>query len=421
MKRLIILSAVFLLLRATHAFGQARGIENVGLGTITIIEMGNNGDIWVGSAAQGVGFYNGTTQQGLYFNQANTPQFKSDSVTSLTFGNIGGAQHVFIGTKNGLVYNRAGVWDTLNVPARLVTGVSLSNQDTLWASTGNGIVSFDSAKHLIRTYNTGNSTIPYNQTSSSQKGGKPCTGMVIGTPSNGAYYTKDYSTFIKIDTTVPNSKLVDNRVTTIYRDNGCNRYLIGTRGGLSFCPEGVPCQNFTTANGLPQNFVTSIAVDCHGDIWVGMKDSGVVVYHTPGFTRITTANGLSDNQITSISFPQGECKARIASADGNISVLDSNKNVVQILNAIADVTTDQLMVSIYPQPASGKVNFVLGKELANGEITLTDLSGRAVQNLSIRNATSISADVSSLPDGLYFYRISSDGQQLKTGKVQVMR
>ena len=114
MGRKITFIAVVLLLSVYQVFSQnLRSIQTVGLGQVTIIEEALNNDVWVGSASQGVAFYSGTTQTWKYYNTGNTPQFKSDSITSISFGVIGGVQHAFIGTTNGLVYNHGGPWDTL--------------------------------------------------------------------------------------------------------------------------------------------------------------------------------------------------------------------------------------------------------------------------------------------------------------------
>ncbi|MCW3127510.1 MAG: serine/threonine protein kinase [Bacteroidetes bacterium] len=412
----------FSLLSVSQLCGQSRGIENIGIGTITIIEMGNNGDIWAGSKSQGVGFYNGTTQVWTYFNTGNSSKILSDSVTSLTFGLVNGVQHAYIGTTSGLVDIKAGVVDTIPLPyTRRVSGVSLVNSDTLWVSSDSGVVAIDTAGQVIFALTTVDSSIPSDHLSTSQRGGQNCAGIAVGTPNSGVYYTKDYVNFVTIDTSGPNFRLVDNRVNTIYKENQCNRYLVGTKGGFSMCPEGVPCQNFTTANGLPQNDVTTIGVGCNGVIWIGMRDSGVAVFNNPTFTRITGADGLSDMHVTSISFTGGNCTAHVATGDGNIAVVDSGRHVVQVLNGVADVSANVQTVSVYPQPASNEVNFVFGQQVESGGLMLTDLSGRMVQDLSVKGATNIIANVSSLPQGLYFYRLTSDGQMVKTGKVQVMR
>jgi hypothetical protein len=426
--KLKFISTLLLISLSWSAFCQnSRSIENVGLGVLIIIETATNGDVWAGSLDKGVAFINGSTGQTVYFGQqyGNT-QFKNDSITSISYGIVGGAQVAFIGTKNGLISIRNGVVDSINIPDPHVTGVSLAGSDTLWVSTPTGLLALDTgAAHTVKAiYNTGNSSIPFNLVSVSGRGGKQCAGEVGGSPNSGAFYTAG-GTFVKIDTSLPGYKLVDNRVTTILRDNNCNVFLIGTMGGFSICPRGQQCRNFTTANGLPQNEVTSLGQDCNGNVYIGTRDSGVVIFSNPNtFTRLTTSNGLTDNHVTAISFSGGQgsdCSGYIGTRDGNLAQVDSNKVVVRVLNGVADVSIDVYTVNVYPQPSGTQVTFALGRELNSGELSLTDLSGRTVQTLSITNRSTITADVSMLPQGLYFYRLADSGRTVKTGKVQIVR
>jgi hypothetical protein len=429
-RKIIFIVAVLLFI--SPVFSQnLRSIQTVGLGQVTIIEEALNNDLWVGSASQGVAFYSGTTQTWSYYNTSNTPQFKSDSITSISFGVIGGVQHAFIGTTNGLVYNHAGPWDTLALASvaygdRYITGVSLIASDTFWASTRNGILAYDTSSLLLRkVYTTSNSNIPYDHTVTSARHGQECSIYAVGTPDSGAFYTPNSGTsFTKIDTSGADFKLVDNRVNTICIDNNCTRIMIGTQGGLSICPIGMNCQSITTANGLPENNVTSISEDCHGYIWVGTPDSGIVIFNSPGTAivgRITTSNGLTNDRITSISFAGGDCVGYVSMGDGNLAVVDTNYQVTQIINGVNDVNQSNFDVKVYPQPSASQVTFLFGTQLSDGDIYLTDISGRSVRNIPISNTSIVNTNVSTLSEGLYFYTVLSGGQQLKTGKLEVAR
>ncbi len=425
MNRLIFILAMIGLLLPDFTQAQsytAGKTENVGLGSITILELGNNGDIWAGSMSSGVGFYNGVTQQWTYYNTLNTSAMRSDSVTSLTFGLISGIQHAYIGTTSGLLDIRAGVVDTIQIPnSRRINGVALVGQDTLWVASDSGIVAIDSNKQVIATRTTVNSSIPFDRAVTAQKGGSPsCTGIAVGSRGKGLFFTKNYSTFTLIDTSLPNYSLVDNRVNTIYKEANCSRYIVGTKGGLSLCPEGVPCQNYTIANGLPQNDVTSVAVDCRGQIWIGMRDSGVAIFNGASFTRFTHADGLSDDHVTTIAFDGPNCEANIGSGDGNITKVDSTHHVTRVLNGVADIGSVPA-VSVYPQPASSTVSFVFESAIADGEIRIIDMNGRQIQQVALRGDTHAVADVAHLADGLYFYTLSTGGAIVRTGKVQVAR
>ncbi len=417
-------ASLLLALVVLHSTAQSvQGSRNIGLNDVCVIELAGNGDSWVGSRGQGVGFYNAAIGSWAYFNTANTPQFKSDSITSISFGAIGPDRYAIVGTTNGLVINRAGVWDTLGpLPSPRVTGVSLLNSDTLWVTTDNGVAAFDTSGFtFLRFYNTGNSSLPYNQISTVNRGALSCGGgYSAGTPNNGVFFTGNGITYGKIDTSAINQKLVDNRVNTIFQDNNCTIKVVGTKGGLSVCPTGFDCANFTTSNGLPQNDITSIQQDCKGRLWLGTRDSGVVIFTPPStFSRITTADGLPDNRITAISIVQTNCEVWVGSKSGDIAVVDSNAAVQNILSGFESALQNEVGIKVYPQPANGKVNFAFANEIESGLLSVFDLHGRTVNAVLLQNATHTAIDISALAAGLYYYTLTGNSQMLAKGKLLV--
>jgi len=60
-------------------------------------------------------------------------------------------------------------------------------------------------------------------------------------------------------------------------------------------------ENFTTSNGLPDNFVRSLFEDSQGNIWIGTLNNGVSRYDGKNFTNFNTSDGLVDNSILSIA------------------------------------------------------------------------------------------------------------------------
>ncbi len=59
--------------------------------------------------------------------------------------------------------------------------------------------------------------------------------------------------------------------------------------------------NFTTSNGLPDNFINGgVAVDTNNNIWVGTI-AGVAKYNHVSWTTYTTTDGLVDNYVTCIA------------------------------------------------------------------------------------------------------------------------
>lgn len=396
-----------------------RSVNNIGFDEVSIIELAGNGDIWVGSASQGVGFYNNATQQWAFFNTTNTPELKSNTITAIAIQVIGGVEHAFIGTPNGVALNRITTgWDTLAITGSKDIKGLIYKPDSLMVFSDEGLMMYDSNATHVANFSSPSPTA----ITTAQIRAAGCGGYWAGTLGSGCFSTADGVNYNFIDTSVMYQKLVDNRINVISRDNMCGARLVGTKGGFSRCPvnPGIPCENFTTAQGLPQNDITAIAEDCLGRLWLGTRDSGMVVYENEGFTRLTTAQGLPDNRITSVGIMPQTCEFYIGMKDGNIAVVDSTKSVTEILSTIGKVNLNDIGVNIYPVPANDKLHFVFDQQL-NADFRLMDVNGREVYSSNMSNSLFVKVDVSTLPQGMYFYRLESEGKTLKAGKVSVVK
>ena len=407
----------------------SRSIEGINISDVIIMDLAPNGDVWLGSANEGVGYYNSANQQWSYFKQStHNTTLHSDTATSIIVRLINGKQYSYIGTTNGIAYTRVGVWDSAtSLVGKNITGLVRSSSDTLWVTTTAGTYAYNDTSFVLKDSKT---NAPYNQFTLISSG-MNCHSFVAGTADTGAYVINDLSTaLLPIDTSQPHGKLVDNRITALLVDNSCQGIHIGTKGGYSFCRDSanhiLPCINFTTANGMPQNTITSIAQSCNGQIWVGTKDSGIVIFSShPPLTivgRITTANGLSDNRIKSVAFASDTAchRAWVSMQDSQIAVVDTNGHVVKFVNGIQDPSATTIDVLVYPQPSVDKVNFVFPRNLT-ADMYLTDMSGRILSLTAIKNTPTTMVDIASFPTGLYFYRIYTGSQLLKAGKLQVIR
>lgn len=411
-----LLQLLTLLVISSFAFAQNR---NIGFAEVTVIEMAPNGDVWAGSASEGVAFFNNAQQQWTYYNTGNTPSMTSDAVYDIKLAVIDGTQRSYVATGAGVSYSVAGVgWDTLsNLGGAKIWGINI-RPDSIWALRLNTIVSFDSANTFRANVSSPLPSISTVQSSC------PCPGMWVGTANNGVYHTENGTALDILDTSIANQKLVDNRVNAITLGGGAfDEKYVATKGGFSKCPPGnVPCQNFTTANStLKQNDVTDVAVDCKGRVWLATRDSGVMIFTNPGFIPISAANGLPDNRITSIGFDQLTCNAVIGTKDGNVVVVDTGGIVQQILSGVGVVKEVDYTMHIFPQPSSAEINFISEREIKDGNFVLSDINGRTLQQISLGDTRKFTVDIASLTNGMYFYQLYSNSQLVKRGKVQAQR
>jgi hypothetical protein len=107
------------------------------------------------------------------------------------------------------------------------------------------------------------------------------------------------------------------------------------------------------------------------------------------------------------------CQVGSASSnnDGNNSI---EKQSVQ--NII-----DPVIVSTYPNPASKTLTFTFkGDEINLASIEIYKLTGQMILNFKPENQQYI-LDVTSMEDGIYFYKIIYNGEVLKTEKFVVLK
>lgn len=86
-------------------------------------------------------------------------------------------------------------------------------------------------------------------------------------------------------------------INDIYFDD-MGRAWVGTDSGLYLLEDEEIISSFTTSDGLPSNFITSIIQDSKGHIWVGTRQSGVAFRKGGEWFTVTTDDGLADNHIS---------------------------------------------------------------------------------------------------------------------------
>lgn len=105
--------------------------------------------------------------------------------------------------------------------------------------------------------------------------------------------------------------LFDKENTPALRGNRVGSLQSGSHGELwiGFKGSGLACyargqfQLWTTAEGLPHNFVRTIYDDSKGNVWIGTED-GLARWHKGQFTIWRKADGLPDNRIWEVGGDQ---------------------------------------------------------------------------------------------------------------------
>lgn len=82
---------------------------------------------------------------------------------------------------------------------------------------------------------------------------------------------------------------------------------------------------------------------------------------------------------------------------------------------MTEVATPELVV--YPNPAHGTLNMVLGAEVRNGQLSISDLAGKLVKQQNVSGSGALSAvpvELAGLQPGLYIARLDAEGKTFST-------
>ena len=109
-----------------------------------------------------------------------------------------------------------------------------------------------------------------------------------------------------------------------------DRIWVANNDGLRmFLPDGTK-QFYTKENsGLPDDYITALAEDRHGNIWIGTRTKGVVVYDQNGqwrnYRENSSSNGLIENWVTAL-FIDDQDRVWIGTERYGVSMLSPDSN-----------------------------------------------------------------------------------------------
>lgn len=224
-------------------------------------------------------------------------------------GTYGGNLVKYDGT-NWTIFNSA----NSGLPNKKITSIVMDNSSNLWIGTdGGGLVKYDGTSWIV--YDTTNSGLPVNGVTSIVV--DSVDNVWIGThPDFWSGYNKGGG-LAKFDRTnwtvytIFNSNLISNYITSIAIDQS-GLLWIGTfpdfvrtysyiSGLVRF--DGTNWYTYRKSNsGLPSDFVSSIKIDENNHKWIGTTEGGLARFTGTGWTKYNANNsGLPYNYVTSIA------------------------------------------------------------------------------------------------------------------------
>jgi len=258
---------------------------------VTAVVVDNGGDVWTGIYGGGLSRFDGaqwTTYTAADFGLTN------DWITALAVDRSG---HLWVGTDGGGVSRfaqrtkdgqswQAFTPDNSGLSSSWVTALAVDG-DTLWVGTyDRGLSRYDGRAWEV--YSTENSALADDHINaiSIDKGGWVWVGTDHGV---SLFDGRNWRTYTNAD------GLADDHVEAIASDPQ-NRLWFGTAKGVSVfdgpvlskaCPEpsrrveGGNWTIYTARDGLAADFVSAVAADSAGDLWLGTLGGGVSVLGQP--------------------------------------------------------------------------------------------------------------------------------------------
>ena len=247
----------------------------------------------------------------------------------------------------------------------------------------------------------------------------------IAADNSGNLYVGDntvdmiYRILISTATVSQYMKDAVSEVTGLAYDKKTNRLLI-----TSFKQNG-PIESVNLSAGVistlhTTNFpwISSIAVDKNGHIFVASQDSQAVFYYNADFSEGPIAIARNLSGVEDIYYNEDHDSLVIAcSGDNTIKIVAVPKGT-SIRKA-----SDDYKISIYPNPATDRINIELDLDKSSiVSLNLTDMQGKVLHTETNnfaqgKNIISIQPQ-HQLPKGLYFISFDINGER-SIGKIMI--
>lgn len=290
-------------------------------GWVNTIHQTHDGYLWIGTD-EGLARFDGV--RFTFFNRKNTKEFEGrrNAILTLLEDSKG---ILWVGTHGGMntIHNN----EVKQIPIEGISRIlsqALDDHGNHWIGTDRGLMkrnkdqSFESVKGLdntsvfsLKTKNgslwAGTLTGIYEirgtgiELLTSQNGMKirPAWGLAASKDGTLWIGTQDGLVSWKngVLTPYPDPRLGKWMITSLHEDKHQNIW-VGTYGGGLFRINEHGAENFTTAEGLIQDFVISISEDREGSLWIGT--GGLNRLKDGPFTTFSTLEGLSGKLATPV-------------------------------------------------------------------------------------------------------------------------
>lgn len=368
---------------------------------VSSIAIGENGEVWIGTDDGGLASFDGINWS--IYNTSNS-HLPSDRIFCVTIDRDGSK---LIGTPAGLTRLVDTTWTDLNTSLSYgAYCLVMDDNGDYWTLQLHSLYRYDSSGQTI--YNLPDLG-PYDPPASCLAIGDNGKKW-IGTHGGGLVEFDGNSWSVH---SLPAAPPLDSMFCLAADKEG--RVWTGTCSGLGMF-DGADWTFYKTGNsGIPSNLVSCLSVDEYGNKWVGTVDAGLAKFDGTNWLVFDMSNsGLPSNSILSIAL-DGSGNKWIGTR-GGLAVFKEG-GIVQINERGEQVVALPEKVSLrqnYPNPFNPRTT-ISYEVSANCFVSLRiyDLLGREVRTLVNERKNpgtyEVVFDASSLPSGVYFYRLTTGG------------
>ncbi|TXK50802.1 hypothetical protein FVR03_03880 [Pontibacter qinzhouensis] len=276
---------------------------------ITALLQDKRNRIWIGTARRGIMVYNG---QKISLRQLpDVPG--ANRINSLAEDTAG---RIWAATDGGLFVTQQDAFVKAgNFPELAYTAVLCTAAGEIWAGSATAGLFYSSTSGL-RSFHTQNSSLPANKVNfiSQNTDGS----IWVGTNMGVAVYARGRLSGVTLPATVTQPDIV------CFAQDAEDNVWLGLRQEGVLKGNGTAFEHITKENGLKTNHITAIISDTEGNIWIGTDGQGLQQYRNPWFTHYFDFGLIEELRVTALS-QDAQGRLWFGTEDGHAAYMEQNK------------------------------------------------------------------------------------------------